>query len=1069
MLNRLIQFSLKNRLFVVALAALIMVYGVFTLVNLPVDVLPDLNRPRVTIFLEAGGMAPEEVETQANLPVETALNGAPGVEVVRSVASPGLGMVFVEFDWNTDVYRARQLTAEKLQTVELPGGITPQLGPISSIMGQIMMVALTGDTTSAMDLRTIADFTLRRRLMSVKGVSQVIPIGGERMQYQVLISPEKMRQFNVTIDDIDAALQLTNQNTTGGFVNNAGSEVLIRNIARTTDINEIANTVIKSEKGAILTLRQVADVKLGGGIKRGEGSFNGKPAVILSIEKQPTANTVTLTDDLLEAIQEIQSTLPKDVTIHTDVFQQRNFIVHSITNVENALRDGFILVIIILFLFLLNFRTTIITLTAIPLSLIITAIVFRMFGISINTLTLGGLAIAIGELVDDAIVDVENVYRRLKENWALPKEKQRSLRRVVYEASTEVRNSIVYATIIVVLVFIPLFYLQGIEGRIFAPLGIAYITSITASLFVSLTVTPALCSYLLSKQKHLRHVDLRFWKRRPKQPKEILRSTTDSGNSSPGHDSPLVRWLKKQDLKVLHWSLRRTRAVIAGSIILIVLSFAIVPFFGTEFLPPFNEGSFTVTVIAPAGTSLEESNKIGNIAEKQILKVKGVALTSRRTGRAELDEHAEPPSYSEIDVALIDEEGGRDRDAIMEDIRHNLDVLKGVSINIGQPISHRLDHLLSGVRAQVAIKIFGNDLLTLRSTANDAQSIISGIEGVVDAQVENQVMIPQLMIRIDRAKVKQYGLQVGEVAQELETFYNGKEVSQIIQGQQSFGLVVRVNDSARTNLDQIRNTPIASASGVLIPLHQIASVTLENSINAINHENTQRRIVVSANVQGRDLGSTVAEMRTAVQSNLQLPQGYYIEWGGQFESQQSASRLITILSLFSLAGIFLVLYSHFKSWQITLQIMLNIPLALIGSVITVLLTGGVFSIATLVGFITLTGIASRNGIMMISHYIHLVEHEGETFNDQMIIRGSQERLVPVLMTALVAALALIPLTLDPSAPGKEILYPVATVILGGLISSTLLDIVVTPVVFKRFGKKALEHYFSAKEKQNEVL
>jgi CzcA family heavy metal efflux pump len=1056
MLNRLIQFSLKNRLFVIALSALIMVYGVFTLVNLPIDVLPDLNRPRVTIFLEAGGMAPEEVETQANLPVETALNGAPGVEVVRSVASPGLGMVFVEFDWKTDVYRARQLTAEKLQTVEMPEGITPQLGPISSIMGQIMMVAITSDTTSPMDLRTIADFTLRRRLMSVKGVSQVIPIGGERMQYQVMVLPAKLRQYNVTIDDVEAALQLTNKNSTGGFINNAGSEVLIRNIARTTDINEIAKTVVKSTGGVVVTLSQVADVKLGGGLKRGDGSFNAKPAVILSIEKQPTASTVTLTDDILEAISEIQATLPSDVKIHTDVFQQKSFIVNSITNVEHALRDGFILVIIILFLFLLNFRTTIITLTAIPLSLIITAIVFKMFGISINTLTLGGLAIAIGELVDDAIVDVENVYRRLKENWTLPTEKRKPFLRVIYEASSEVRNSIVYATIIVVLVFIPLFYLQGIEGRIFAPLGIAYITSITASLFVSLTVTPALCSYLLGKRKSLAHVNLKFWKKKP---------VAELPNKSVDQDSPLVRWLKRQDLKLLHWSLRRTKSIIIGAALLIVTAFAIVPFFGTEFLPAFNEGSFTVTVIAPAGTSLEESNKIGNIAEQQILKVDGVALTSRRTGRAELDEHAEPPSYSEIDVALKDEEsGGRERAKILEDIRHNLDVIKGVSINIGQPISHRLDHLLSGVRAQVAIKIFGNDLLTLRSTANELQGIISGIEGVVDAQVENQVMIPQLMIRLDRSKIQQYGLQVGEVADELETFYNGKQVSQIIEGQQTFDLVVRVSDTIRSNLDQIRNTPIATSGGALIPLSQIATVDIENSINVINHENTQRRIVVSTNVQGRDLGSTVKEMRETVQANLQLPQGYYIEWGGQFESQQSASRMITILSLFSFAGIFLVLYSHFKSTAIAWQVMLNIPLALIGSVITVLLTGGVFSIATLVGFITLTGIASRNGIMMISHYIHLVEHEGEKFDDKMIIRGSQERLVPVLMTALVAALALIPLTLDPTAPGKEILYPVATVILGGLISSTLLDIVVTPVVFKRFGRKALENYFKTKEK-----
>jgi Cu/Ag efflux pump CusA len=1100
MLNRLIQFSLRNRLFVIALGALIMVYGVITLINLPIDVLPNLNRPRVTIFLEAGGMAPEEVETQANLPVETALNGAPGVEVVRSVASPGLGMVFVEFDWNTEIYRARQLTSEKLQTVELPEGITPQLGPISSIMGQIMLVAITSDTTSPMDLRTIADFTLRRRLMSVKGVSQVIPIGGERMQYQVLISPEKMRQFGVSVDDIDAALQLTNQNTTGGFTSSAGSEVLIRNIARTTDVSEIAKTVVRSEGGAVVTLAQVAEVKLSGGIKRGDGSFNGKPAVILSIEKQPTASTVTLTDNLLKAIAEIQGTLPKDVTIHTDVFQQKNFIVNSITNVEHALRDGFILVIIVLFLFLLNFRTTIITLTAIPLSLVITAIIFKLFGISINTLTLGGLAIAIGELVDDAIVDVENVYRRLKENWALPVGQQKPLLRVVYDASSEVRNSIVYATIIVVLVFIPLFYLQGIEGRIFAPLGIAYITSITASLLVSLTITPALCSYLLSKKRHLQHINLSFWKKKkypgnedaapastsrmavdstPLEGKqdstlvvtpdgEKVVPTKTSHDGFEEQDSPLVRYLKKQDLKLLRWSFKRSKGVIWGSALLILASFAMVPFFGTEFLPPFNEGSFTVTVIAPAGTSLEESNKIGTIAEKQILKVPEVLLTSRRTGRAELDEHAEPPSYSEIDVALKDEEG-RDRKEVLEDIRNNLSVLKGVSVNIGQPISHRLDHLLSGVRAQVAIKIFGNDLTALRGSANELQNVISGIDGVVDVQIENQVMAPQLMIRVDRDRLRQFGLQAGEVAQELETFYNGRVVSQIIQGQQNFDLVLRVADSVRTDIQQIRNTPIATASGALVPLGQIASVDLESSINSINHENTQRRIVVSANVQGRDLGSTVEEMQAAVKEDLKLPQGYYIEWGGQFESQQSATKLITLLSLFSITGIFLVLYSHFKSWQIALQIMLNIPLALIGSVVAVLLTGGVFSIASMVGFVTLAGIASRNGIMMISHYLHLVEHEGEKFSDHMIIRGSQERLVPVLMTALVAALALIPLTMDASAPGKEILYPVATVILGGLISSTLLDILVTPVIFRRFGRRSLKQYFEAKDKANKLI
>ncbi|MDZ4792992.1 MAG: efflux RND transporter permease subunit [Bacteroidota bacterium] len=1075
MLNKLILFSLKNRLLVVSMAALIMVYGVFTLIKLPVDVLPDLNRPRVTIFLEANGMAPEEIETQVNLPVETQLNGAPGVEVVRSVASPGLGMVFVEFDWKTDVYRARQLTAEKIQSVQLPNGITPQMGPISSIMGQIMMIALTSDTTSPADLRTLADFTIRRRLLSVKGVSQVIPIGGERMQYQVLISSDRLRQYNLSINDVDNALQLTNLNTTGGFIDNKGSEVLIRNIGRANTLEDLKSTVVANRNGTPVLLQQVAEVKFGGPVKRGDGSFNGKPAVILSIEKQPGAGTITLTDDILAAIDDIKASLPKDIHINTDVFQQKSFIATSLTNVEHALRDGFILIIIILFLFLLNFRTTIITLTAIPLSLIISAIVFKMFDISINTLTLGGLAIAIGELVDDAIVDVENVYRRMKENWA--SEHPRPLLKVIYEASSEVRNSIVYATIIVVLVFIPLFYLQGIEGKIFAPLGIAYITSIVASLVVSLTLTPVLCSYLLKKKKHLSHVNLAFWRKkkigyaqwaRGNEQDALAPSPSDrsGGEVDAAHedDSPLVKWLKKKDKKLLHWGLQRPKAIIGVAIALIIASAAIIPFFGTEFLPPFNEGSYTINVLAPAGTSLDESNKLGTIAEKQILKVPEVALTSRRTGRAELDEHAEPPSYSEIDVTL--KPGGRNKKKVLEDIRNNLSVLKGVTVNIGQPISHRLDHLLSGVRAQIAIKIFGNDLTTLRSTAEQLRTTISSVPGAVDVQVENQVMVPQLMVKIDRIALQRYGLQAGKVAEDIEVFYNGKVVSQILDGQKTFDIVLRTDDSTRKNIDAIKNTQIATPDGSLIPLEQIAKVELENSISSVNHENTQRRIVVSANVQGRDLGSTVKEMQEKVKKELKLEEGYYLQWGGQFESQQSASKLITILSIFSVAGIFLVLYSHFKSTRIVLQIMLNIPLALIGSVVAVMLTGGVFSIATMVGFITLTGIASRNGIMMISHYIHLVQHEGEEFGDKMIIRGSLERLVPVLMTALVAALALIPLTLDATASGKEILYPVATVILGGLVSSTLLDMIVTPVVFKQFGKKALDKYIAEQNKKD---
>ena len=1070
MLNKIIQFSLRNRLFVVAFSALIMVYGVITLLNLPVDVLPDLNRPRVTIFLEANGMAPEEIEAQVTLPVETSLNGAPGVEIVRSVASPGLGLVFVEFDWSTDVYRARQLTAEKLQSVQLPNNIVPVMGPVSSVMGQFMMVAVTGDSTSPADIRTLSDFTIRRRLMSIKGVSQVVPIGGEKMQYQVLIAPQKMRQYNVSITDIDDALQFTNLNSTGGFVDdNKGSEVLIRNIARANTLDDLANTVVSNKNNSPVLLKQVAELKFGGPIKRGDGSLNGKPAVILSIEKQPGTNTITLTKEITTALEDIKKSIPKDVKINTEVFQQKHFIENSLTNVEHALRDGFILVIIILFLFLLNFRTTIITLTAIPLSLIITAIVFKAFDISINTLTLGGLAIAIGELVDDAIVDVENVYRRLKENWN--SEQPRPLRKVIYEASSEVRNSIVYATIIVVLVFLPLFYMQGIEGKIFAPLGIAYITSILASLVVSLTLTPVLCSYLLSKKKHLNHVNLLFWKKKIPPPVTVISAIAPANDAeaallaSSHDDSLLVKFLKRQDIKLLKLGLKHPKFVIGTAIILIIGAGCMVPFFGTEFLPPFNEGSFTINLSLPASTSLEEANKVGSIAERQILQVPGVLLTARRTGRAELDEHAEPPSNSEIEVA-IKPEAVKKRDQILSDIRSKLLVLQGVSVNIGQPISHRLDHLLSGVRAQVAIKIFGNDLTELRGNAGQLKDMLNTVPGVVDLQVEKQVLVPQLIIKIDRLAVQRYGLQVGKVAEDIEIFYNGKVSSQVLDGIKSFDIVLRTSDSARSNLDEISNTQIGLPDGSLIPLSQLAKIEYENGINSIYHENTLRRIVVSANVQGRDLGTTVKEMQQKVNASLKLPQGYFLQWGGQFESQQSASRLIGVLSIFSFLGIFLVLYSHFKSSTIVLQIMLNIPLALIGSVITVLITGGTFSIATLVGFITLTGIASRNGIMMISHYIHLVQHEGETFGDKMIIRGSLERLVPVLMTALVAALALIPLTLDASAPGKEILYPVATVILGGLISSTLLDIIVTPVVFKIFGGKALKKYLDAQKQQD---
>jgi HME family heavy-metal exporter len=1044
MLNKIIKFSLSNRLIILAFAIILMIAGTYTALKLPVDVLPDLNRPRVTVFLEAQGMAPEEVEQLVVYPVETALNGATGVEAVRSNSAIGLGLIFVEFDYGIDIMRARQIVSEKLQSIQsqLPEGITPVLGPISSVMGQIMLIGMSSDSTPKSELRTIADYTIRQRLLSIKGVAQVIPIGGDKLQYQILINLPQLSASGLSINDINQSLEQSNINTTGNFYNHFGTEILIRNLGRLRSIDELKNIVVGYKNNTPVLLWQIADVQFGARFKRGDGSLNGKPAVILSVEKQPSVNTTDLTEEIIKAIDELKPSLPKDVIINPDLFKQANFIESALTNVEEALRDGAILVIIILYLFLLNFRTTFISLTAIPLSLIVTALVFKFFGMGINTMTLGGLAIAIGELVDDAIVDVENVFRRLKENRSLSSPRNPLL--VVFDASSEVRNSIVYATIIVVLVFLPLFSLSGIEGKIFAPLGIAYITSIIASLFVSLTVTPVLCSYLLPNMK------------------------LDKEHK----DGFLVRWLKKQDTKLLHFGLNNPKKILLTTSILFLIAISFIPFFGTEFLPPFNEGSLTISLLAEPGTSLQESNKLGTIAEQQILKIPEVKFTGRRTGRAELDEHAEGVHSTEIDVDFKSAEERekekiplRKKDEIINDIRKKLSVLKGLSTNIGQPISHRLDHLLSGVRAQVAIKLFGTDLMELRKYAGKIKSNIENVPGVVDLNIEKQVQIPQLLIRANEDAIKQLGLKKGEVMETLETLFQGKTVSEMIDGKKRFDIILRVPENERNNLDAIRETRIETSDGQTVPVKEIASITYENGPNTINHDNAQRRIVISCNVAGRDLGSTVEEIQKKITDEVKLPEGYFITYGGQFESQKSASQLILILSIFSLLGIFLVLYSHFKSNIITLQIMLNIPLALIGSIVAVLLTGGTFSIASMVGFITLTGIASRNGIMMLSHYIHLVQHEGEKFDKKMIIRGSLERLVPVLMTALVAALALIPLTLSKDAAGKEILYPVATVILGGLLSSTLLDMIVTPVVFYLFGEKGLKKYIEEQNKK----
>ncbi|HVG64108.1 MAG TPA: efflux RND transporter permease subunit [Hyalangium sp.] len=1037
MLNSLILFSLRHRLFIVLAAVAVLLYGGWAVTRLPVDVFPDLNRPTVTVMTEAGGLSPEEVEALVTRPIEVAMNGAPGVLRVRSSSGVGLSVVYVEFDWSTDIYRDRQLVAERLQVARegLPRDASPQLAPVSSIMGEILLLGVQseGERTSALELRSLADWVIRQRLLTIPGIAQVTVMGGGVKQFQVLVDPEKLLAFGLTLEEVERAAGLAQGNTTGGFVTRGGREYLVRNLARSASVEELAATVVAVRGGVPVRLSQVAEVKAGAAVKRGDGGMNGRPAVILAVQKQPGASTLELTGKVKAAVEELQRTLPGDVHIAT-LFEQGSFIEAAIGNVEEALRDGAILVVVVLFLFLANLRTTAITLTAIPLSFVITALVMDAFGLSLNTLTLGGLAVAIGELVDDAIVDVENVHRRLKENRQ--KEQPEPALRVIYQASSEVRNSIVFATLIVVLVFLPLFAMGGIEGRLFAPLGVAYIVSILASLLVSLTVTPVLCAYLLPKARFL-----------------------EKG------DSALVRALKKQARRLYEVSLAYPGVVMASAAALVLAAAATVPFLGRSFLPQFNEGTATVNMLVPPGTSLEESNRLGLLAERLIASVPEVRTVGRRTGRAEQDEHAEGVHYSELDVDF--KEGGRPRGEVLADLRARLVQFPGVSVSVGQPISHRLDHLLSGIRAQVAVKIFGQDLDVLRAKAEEVRQVMAGVPGIVDLQVEQQTLIPQLQVRLKREEAARLGVQPGAMAEQLEKAFNGVVVGQVLEGQRTFDVLVRYDDTARASAESFRRALVDTPSGARVPVSAVAEVVETRGPNLINHDHLQRRVVVMANVAGRDLGSAVDEVRAQVAARVKLPVGSSIAYEGQFESQQSATRLIALLSLVSLVGMFLVLYSHFRSVRLVLQVMLNIPLSLVGSVAAVLLTDRTLSVATLVGFITLCGIASRNTIMMISHYLHLVEVEGEHFGPEMVVRGSLERLVPVMMTALTAGLALVPLALASGAPGKEILHPVAVVILGGLISSTLLDMVVTPAVFYRFGRPALEKYLARRKAARE--
>lgn len=1039
-IDALIQLALRQRVVVVAIAVLVSLYGAVVLTRLPIDVFPDLNRPTVSILTEAGGLSPEEVEVLVVQPLERGVMGAPGVERVRSVSGVGLGIVHVEFGFDVDVIRARQVVAERLQTVTplLPAGTVPQMGPMASIMGEILLVGVAATregSATPMALRTLADTTLRPRLLTVPGVAQVVAIGGEVRQVQVLVDPQRLVAYGVTLDDVERAAGLAQQNTTGGFLESQAQEVLVRNVARTTSLDAIADTPVAFRDGLSVRLRQVATVREGPAQKRGDAGVNGKPAVVLSIQKQPATSTTTLTAQIEGALAELSRGLPAGVTL-VPLFRQATFIETAVENVTAALRDGALLVAIVLVLFLLNARTTIITLTAIPLSMVVAVLVFSALGLSLNTMTLGGLAVAVGELVDDAIVDVENVYRRLRENAARDTPEPPLL--VIFRASSEVRGSIVFATALVVLVFVPLFAMDGIEGRLFVPLGLAYVVSILASLLVSLTVTPALCALLLAGTTAAQHDDSRF-----------------------------VRALKAAQERVLSRVLLVPDAVLVAALLFVVAAAVTVPLLPRAFLPAFNEGTATINIFAPPGTSLAESNRLGTLAEEQIGAVPEVRSTGRRTGRAEMDEHAEGVHYTEIDVDFDDVDDNDDNDVarpravVLAEIRDRLALLPGVTVNIGQPISHRLDHLLSGVRAEVVIKLFGPDLTVLRSQAAAIHAAIVDVDGVTDLAIEQQVLVPQVRVRVDRERAARLGMPAGELAERLEGALAGKRVGQILDGARTVDIVVRFDEAARADVFALGRALIDTPSGAQVPLSSLAEIVTDRGPNQILHDNGARRLVVAFNVDGRALDAVVDDVRARV-DGVARADGVSVVYEGQFESQARASRLLFVLALAALCGMIVVLHAHLRSLRLVVQVLVNIPLALIGSVAALWLFALPLSVATLIGFITLCGIAARNSILLLDHYLQLIVDEGLPFAPATILRGSRERLVPVLMTALTAGLALVPLAFAAGAPGKEILHPVAVVILGGLLSSTLLDLVVTPAAFLRFARPAVDARLAAR-------
>jgi CzcA family heavy metal efflux pump len=1016
-MDHIIRWSIGNRLFVVIAAIALTIYGAVTALRMPVDVFPDLTAPSVTVVTEAHGLAPQEVETLVTFPIETAVNGATDVRRVRSASAIGISIVWVEFDWGTDKYIARQIVNEKLQLVsaQLPPEVTPTLAPISSIMGEILFVALRSDEHSPMEVREVADWTLRRRLLALPGVAQVVPIGGEVRQYQVRVDPARLGAFDVTLEQVAESLRESNQNSTGGFYVRGGQEALIRGVGRIGSATDIEQIVVAVNNDVPILVGQIADVEIGAAIKRGEGSSDAKPAVVLGIQKQPGANTLELTDRIDKELDAIQATLPAGMLIERNKVRQAEFIETAVNNVSVALRDGAILVAIILFLFLFNVRATLISLASLPLSLLVAIIAMNALGITVNTMTLGGLTIAIGALVDDAIIDVENVVRRLRENRGLPPAEQRPATEIIFEASREVRGSIVFATLIVMVVFVPLFFLSGVEGRLLRPLGFAYLVAIFASLVVALTLTPALCAYILPRARALAH-----------------------------EDSFVVRHLKAAYRPLVERTVRRPALVIVGAAAALAAAIALVPFLGRTFLPEFNEGALTVAAVTLPGTSLAESDRLGRRIEDVLLSFPEVISTARRTGRAELDEHAQDVNAAEIDVRL--RPGKRSKEEFLDELRRQLTTVPGVVTTLGGPIAHRIDHMLSGTRASIAIKIFGDDLTELRAAARQVETVMKDVSGVVDLTIEQQVDVPQVSLAFDRPSIARYGLRSGELAEIIETAYAGAKITQVLENQRTYDVVLRYGDEHRADLEAIRSTVIDTPSGARVPLRMLAEIREDVGPNTISRENVQRRITVSANVSERDLRSVIDDIQRGIRRDVKLPTGYYVAYGGQFESEQAASRTISLLGGLMIAAIFLLLFLAFRSTRNALLIMVNLPLALIGGVIAVFLGGGVVSIASLVGFITLFGIATRNGIMMISHYEHLRTVEGASF-EEAVVRGSLERLSPVLMTALCAGLALIPLVLAGGEPGNELQAPMGVVILGGLLSSTALNMLVVPALY----------------------